>query len=110
MKNESNSVHRYYGDNGGNAKSPRFFQLYMGHDDDVVSFFFFFFFSLFQSIILPFSLILCNALLICTFVTSDNQFTRASLEQRIRCLHVDRRHLAAWVEANRHHHSELRVR
>lgn len=23
------------GPNGGNAKSPRFFQLYMGHDDEV---------------------------------------------------------------------------
>ncbi|OSD04652.1 L-lactate dehydrogenase [Trametes coccinea BRFM310] len=34
-KNESNSVHEYSGPNGGNAKSPRFFQLYMGHDDEV---------------------------------------------------------------------------
>ncbi|EPQ51845.1 L-lactate dehydrogenase [Gloeophyllum trabeum ATCC 11539] len=35
IKNESNSVHSYNGPNGGNAKSPRFFQLYMGHDDEV---------------------------------------------------------------------------
>ncbi|KAI0353025.1 L-lactate dehydrogenase [Trametes cingulata] len=35
LKNESNSVHEYNGPNGGNAKSPRFFQLYMGHDDDI---------------------------------------------------------------------------
>jgi len=34
-KNESNSVHSYNGVNGGNAKAPRFFQLYMGHDDEV---------------------------------------------------------------------------
>ncbi|KAI0791536.1 L-lactate dehydrogenase [Irpex lacteus] len=34
-RNESNSVHAYDGPNGGNAKSPRFFQLYMGHDDEV---------------------------------------------------------------------------
>jgi isopentenyl diphosphate isomerase/L-lactate dehydrogenase-like FMN-dependent dehydrogenase len=26
---------RFSGPNGGGAKSPRFFQLYMGHDDDV---------------------------------------------------------------------------
>jgi isopentenyl diphosphate isomerase/L-lactate dehydrogenase-like FMN-dependent dehydrogenase len=38
MKNESNSVHSYSGPNGGDAKSPRFFQLYMGHDDEIVSF------------------------------------------------------------------------
>ena len=36
-KNESNSVHTYDGPNGGDAKSPRFFQLYMGHDDEIVS-------------------------------------------------------------------------
>lgn len=36
-KNESNSVHQYSGPNGGNATSPRFFQLYMGHDDEIVS-------------------------------------------------------------------------
>ncbi|KDQ56731.1 hypothetical protein JAAARDRAFT_36221 [Jaapia argillacea MUCL 33604] len=35
VKNESNSVHSYNGPNGGNAKSPRFFQLYMGHDDEI---------------------------------------------------------------------------
>ncbi|EMD36889.1 hypothetical protein CERSUDRAFT_137195 [Gelatoporia subvermispora B] len=35
VRNESNSVHQYDGPNGGNAKSPRFFQLYMGHDDEV---------------------------------------------------------------------------
>lgn len=35
-KNESNSVHQYDGPNRGNAKSPRFFQLYMGHDDEIV--------------------------------------------------------------------------
>lgn len=35
--NESNSVHSYSGPNGGDAKSPRFFQLYMGHDDEIVS-------------------------------------------------------------------------
>lgn len=34
-RNESNSVHSYSGNNGGNAKSPRFFQLYMGHDDEI---------------------------------------------------------------------------
>ncbi len=34
--NESNSVHSYNGPNGGQAKSPRFFQLYMGHDDEIV--------------------------------------------------------------------------
>jgi len=34
--NESNGVHSYSGNNGGNAKSPRFYQLYMGHDDEVV--------------------------------------------------------------------------
>jgi hypothetical protein len=37
VKNESNSVHSYSGPNGGNAQSPRFYQLYMGHDDDVAS-------------------------------------------------------------------------
>ena len=57
VRNESNSVHQYNGEliygmadgitdlscpgweglNGGNATSPRFFQLYMGHDDEVVS-------------------------------------------------------------------------
>ena len=52
MKNESNQIHHYTGlcivvclgsliplcagPNGGAAKSPRFFQLYMGHDDDIV--------------------------------------------------------------------------
>ncbi|KAI0058998.1 FMN-dependent alpha-hydroxy acid dehydrogenase [Artomyces pyxidatus] len=35
VKNESNSVHEYNGPNGGDAKSPRFFQLYMGHDDEI---------------------------------------------------------------------------
>ncbi|CAL1709937.1 unnamed protein product [Somion occarium] len=35
VHNESNSVHEYDGPNGGNATSPRFFQLYMGHDDDI---------------------------------------------------------------------------
>ncbi|TFY53727.1 hypothetical protein EVG20_g9990 [Dentipellis fragilis] len=35
IKNESNTVHRYDGPNGGNATSPRFFQLYMGHDDEI---------------------------------------------------------------------------
>lgn len=35
VKNESNSVHSYNGPNGGNAQSPRFFQLYMGHDDEI---------------------------------------------------------------------------
>ncbi|THH12982.1 hypothetical protein EW146_g7187 [Bondarzewia mesenterica] len=35
IKNESNSVHQYSGPNGGDAKSPRFFQLYMGHDDEI---------------------------------------------------------------------------
>ncbi|TFY77560.1 hypothetical protein EWM64_g6454 [Hericium alpestre] len=35
VKNESNSVHQYSGPNGGNAQSPRFFQLYMGHDDEI---------------------------------------------------------------------------
>ncbi|THH28636.1 hypothetical protein EUX98_g5556 [Antrodiella citrinella] len=34
-KNESNSVHHYDGPNGGKATSPRFFQLYMGHDDEL---------------------------------------------------------------------------
>ncbi|KZV59571.1 L-lactate dehydrogenase [Peniophora sp. CONT] len=34
-KNESNSVHQYSGPNGGDAKGPRFFQLYMGHDDEI---------------------------------------------------------------------------
>ena len=37
VKNESNRVHEYSGPNGGGAQSPRFFQLYMGHDDEVVS-------------------------------------------------------------------------
>ncbi|KAI0316574.1 FMN-dependent alpha-hydroxy acid dehydrogenase [Amylostereum chailletii] len=37
VKNDSNGVHRYAGPNGGDAKSPRFFQLYMGHDDDITS-------------------------------------------------------------------------
>jgi hypothetical protein len=36
IKNDSNSVHFYNGPNGGNAKGPRFFQLYMGHDDEIV--------------------------------------------------------------------------
>jgi isopentenyl diphosphate isomerase/L-lactate dehydrogenase-like FMN-dependent dehydrogenase len=38
-KNESNSVWRYDGPNGQQerAKGPRFFQLYMGHDDEIVS-------------------------------------------------------------------------
>ncbi|EGO01300.1 hypothetical protein SERLA73DRAFT_179457 [Serpula lacrymans var. lacrymans S7.3] len=35
VKNESNSVHEYSGPNGGNAQGPRFFQLYMGHDDEI---------------------------------------------------------------------------
>ncbi|KAH9931536.1 L-lactate dehydrogenase [Fomitopsis serialis] len=35
IKNESNSVHTYSGPNGGDAQGPRFFQLYMGHDDDI---------------------------------------------------------------------------
>ncbi|ESK95205.1 l-lactate dehydrogenase [Moniliophthora roreri MCA 2997] len=35
VKNESNSVYSYSGPNGGNAQSPRFFQLYMGHDDEI---------------------------------------------------------------------------
>lgn len=35
IKNESNGVHSYDGPNGGNAQSPRFYQLYMGHDDDI---------------------------------------------------------------------------
>ncbi|TBU63122.1 L-lactate dehydrogenase [Dichomitus squalens] len=35
VKNESNAVHQYNGPNGGNAKSPRFYQLYMPHDDEV---------------------------------------------------------------------------
>ncbi|KAJ3492242.1 hypothetical protein NLI96_g166 [Meripilus lineatus] len=35
LKNESNQIHHYEGPNGGGAKSPRFFQLYMGHDDDI---------------------------------------------------------------------------
>ncbi|EPT01997.1 hypothetical protein FOMPIDRAFT_1059491 [Fomitopsis schrenkii] len=34
-QNESNSVHSYSGPTGGDAKSPRFFQLYMGHDDEI---------------------------------------------------------------------------
>jgi isopentenyl diphosphate isomerase/L-lactate dehydrogenase-like FMN-dependent dehydrogenase len=34
--NESNAVHSYDGPNGGNAKGPRFYQLYMGHDDEIV--------------------------------------------------------------------------
>ncbi|EIM86680.1 FMN-dependent alpha-hydroxy acid dehydrogenase [Stereum hirsutum FP-91666 SS1] len=35
IQNESNAVHRYTGPNGGAAKGPRFFQLYMGHDDEI---------------------------------------------------------------------------
>jgi len=35
VKNESNAVHSYDGPNGGDASSPRFYQLYMGHDDEV---------------------------------------------------------------------------
>lgn len=35
IKNESNSVHEYSGPNGGNAQGPRFYQLYMGHDDEI---------------------------------------------------------------------------
>ncbi|TFK53101.1 FMN-dependent alpha-hydroxy acid dehydrogenase [Heliocybe sulcata] len=35
ITNESNSVHSYSGPNGGNAKGPRFYQLYMGHDDEI---------------------------------------------------------------------------
>ncbi|EPT01933.1 hypothetical protein FOMPIDRAFT_1029497 [Fomitopsis schrenkii] len=35
IKNESNRAHEYGGPNGGDAQSPRFFQLYMGHDDEV---------------------------------------------------------------------------
>ncbi|KAF7978787.1 hypothetical protein HWV62_44842 [Athelia sp. TMB] len=35
VPNESNRVHSYDGPNGGNAKGPRFFQLYMGHDDEI---------------------------------------------------------------------------
>lgn len=35
IKNESNSAYTFTGD--GDRTSPRFFQLYMGHDDDVVS-------------------------------------------------------------------------
>lgn len=34
---DSNRVHAYDGPNGGAAKGPRFFQLYMGHDDEIVS-------------------------------------------------------------------------
>ncbi|KAF8913984.1 FMN-dependent dehydrogenase [Gymnopilus junonius] len=34
-KNESNKVYSFNGHKEGNATSPRFFQLYMGHDDDV---------------------------------------------------------------------------
>lgn len=34
-KNESNSVYSFKGHREGNTTSPRFFQLYMGHDDDV---------------------------------------------------------------------------
>ncbi|KAA1468838.1 FMN-dependent alpha-hydroxy acid dehydrogenase [Dentipellis sp. KUC8613] len=37
VKNDSNSVHEYDGPNGGNAQSPRFFQLYMGHDDEITT-------------------------------------------------------------------------
>lgn len=37
IPNESNRVHVYNGPNGGGAKGPRFFQLYMGHDDEIVS-------------------------------------------------------------------------
>ena len=29
------SCHAQTGLNGGNAKSPRFYQLYMGHDDEI---------------------------------------------------------------------------
>jgi isopentenyl diphosphate isomerase/L-lactate dehydrogenase-like FMN-dependent dehydrogenase len=41
VKNESNGVWSYSGENGqtgeqGPAKGPRFFQLYMGHDDEIV--------------------------------------------------------------------------
>lgn len=36
-KNESNGTYSFKGHREGNATSPRFFQLYMGHDDDVVS-------------------------------------------------------------------------
>ncbi|KZT08158.1 L-lactate dehydrogenase [Laetiporus sulphureus 93-53] len=35
IKNDSNSVWRYDGPNGGSAQSPRFYQLYMGHDDEI---------------------------------------------------------------------------
>jgi hypothetical protein len=37
--NESNGIWSYKGPNGmnGSAKGPRFFQLYMGHDDEIVS-------------------------------------------------------------------------
>ncbi|KZS93612.1 FMN-linked oxidoreductase [Sistotremastrum niveocremeum HHB9708] len=34
-RNESNDVWSYDGPNGGEAKSPRFYQLYMGHDDEI---------------------------------------------------------------------------
>lgn len=37
VRNESNGVWAYDGPNGGAAKGPRFFQLYMGHDDEIVS-------------------------------------------------------------------------
>ncbi|KZT32884.1 FMN-dependent alpha-hydroxy acid dehydrogenase [Sistotremastrum suecicum HHB10207 ss-3] len=33
--NESNKVWSYHGPNGREAKSPRFYQLYMGHDDEI---------------------------------------------------------------------------
>lgn len=37
-KNESNSVYTYCGAPKSNtSSSPRFFQLYMGHDDEIVS-------------------------------------------------------------------------
>ena len=35
VKNESNSSYKFTGE--GDRTSPRFFQLYMGHDDDIVS-------------------------------------------------------------------------
>jgi isopentenyl diphosphate isomerase/L-lactate dehydrogenase-like FMN-dependent dehydrogenase len=39
IRNESNEVWAYDGPNGQEtrAKGPRFFQLYMGHDDEIVS-------------------------------------------------------------------------
>jgi isopentenyl diphosphate isomerase/L-lactate dehydrogenase-like FMN-dependent dehydrogenase len=38
VRNESNGVWNYAGPNGQaeRAKGPRFFQLYMGHDDEIV--------------------------------------------------------------------------